>query len=158
MIPSAVLNNKKQWVVVADESEAIIFQRKGRRTPLDEVTRLQNETARMKSGDLLADRDGRSFDSHGHGRHAVEKENADPKRQAALVFAKELAARIVKAGRNDGAFDELILIAAPRFLGLLRDALSTAGKLTPFLTIAKDVVQHDAEFIRGLIRSHEEAG
>jgi protein required for attachment to host cells len=142
---------------VADESRAVIFQRKGRRTPLDELMRLQNETARMKSGDLLADRDGRSFDSHGQGRHAVEKENADPKRQAALVFAKDLAVRIVKAGHKDD-FDELVLIAAPRFLGLLRDALATAGKITPFLTIAKDVVQHDAEFIRDLIRTHEEAG
>lgn len=158
MIPSAVLNNKKQWVIVADESEAIIFTRKGRRAALSEMSRLHNETARMKSGDLLADREGRAFDSHGHGRHAVERENADPRRQAAITFARTVAARIAKAAHKGGEFDDLILVAAPRFLGLLREALATtSGKITPYLSIDKDVVQHDAEFIRDLIRAQEEA-
>lgn len=143
---------------MADESLAIVYARKGRRSALTETSRLENEAARMKSGDLLADREGRTFDSHGQGRHSVERENADPKRQAAIAFARRIAAQIAKAAHSGGKFDELILVAAPRFLGLLRDALSSTGKTTPYLSIDKDVVQHDAEFIRDLIRSVEESG
>ena len=69
---------------------------------------------------------GRSFDSHGQGRHTLASEKSDPKTRLATVFAKEIAERISKA-KQDAEFDKLVVIAAPRFLGVLRPALATAG-------------------------------
>jgi protein required for attachment to host cells len=90
---------------------------------LQEVEDLVHGAARTRARDLSADRPGRSFDSHGQGRHAMEPET-DAKRHEAEVFAKQVADRIERA-RIEDEFDELVLIAAPEFLGLLRKSLST---------------------------------
>ncbi|MEE8528673.1 MAG: host attachment protein [Gammaproteobacteria bacterium] len=68
------------------------------------------------------DRRGRSgsFDSHGEGRHAVAP-GIDASKQEALRFATEIGKRLDKA-RKDGRFDEPVLVAAPRFLGVMRGA------------------------------------
>ena len=70
------------------------------------------------------DRRGRSgsFDSHGEGRHAVAP-GIDASKQEALRFANEIGKRLDKA-RKDGRFDQLVLVAAPRFLGLMRGGLN----------------------------------
>jgi len=104
----------------------------------------------MKSGELLADRGGRSFDSHGQGRHTMTKEKAGPKKRAAVAFAKDIAQRIVKAMR-EGTCDEFVLVSAPRFLGELRDALRTTGNLVPSRTIDKEMVGRDAADIEKLL-------
>ena len=53
-------------------------------------------------------------------------DEAGTKLQSYLVFAKEIAERISSA-RQRGKFDRLVVVAAPRFLGVLRPALMTAG-------------------------------
>jgi protein required for attachment to host cells len=40
------------------------------------------------------------------------------------------------------------LIAAPRFLGVLRDALTKAGNVVPALTIDKEMVGRDITVIK----------
>ncbi|MGQ0657738.1 MAG: host attachment protein [Chromatiales bacterium] len=72
--------------------------------------------------DLRSDRPRRSFDSRGRGRHAME-EGVDPAREEALRFAKEVAGHIERACKA-GMFSELVLAAAPEFLGQLRQYLS----------------------------------
>ena len=61
--------NRHFLVVVADESKAVVYRRATRSGPLQEIFTFNNEAARLKTGELLADKGGRSFDSHGHGRH-----------------------------------------------------------------------------------------
>jgi len=45
----------------------------------------------------------------------------DASKQEALRFAIEIGKRLANA-RKDGRFDQLVLVAAPRFLGLMRGA------------------------------------
>ena len=141
------------WVVVADESRALVYARKSAASPLKELFSLDNEVGRMKAGDLLADRGGRSFDSHGQGRHTMTKEKSGPKKRAAIAFAKDIAQRLGKAVR-EGMCDEFVLISAPRFLGDLRDALAAAGNIDPSLTIDKEMVGRDAAAIEKLLAEH----
>ena len=138
------------WVVVADESQAILYSRAKKYSPLVEFLRLENETAKEKVGDLLSDKGGRSFDSHGQGRHTFANEKSGPKEQAATVFAKQLAERLA-AEHHRGRFGAFAIVAAPRFLGLLRSALSSSLKLEPYATIDKEVVGKDPAFIAGLL-------
>jgi protein required for attachment to host cells len=75
----------------------------------------------LKSQAIDADRPGRSFESAGMKRHSMSRE-VDPKKQAAIGFAKRVAERLEHA-RRQGEMERLILVAAPEFLGLLRDHL-----------------------------------
>ena len=150
MAHETIPDNKKYWIVVADEASATIYGRDTRRAPLHELFSLQNESARKKTDELISDHGGRSFDSHGHGRHTMVKEKSAPKRHAATVFAKHIADRIGKATHN-GTCRGFALVAAPRFLGVLRDAVSTATNVEPFATIDKEVVGKDTSVIEKLL-------
>jgi protein required for attachment to host cells len=143
---------KTYWIVVADESRATIYTRNAKRAPLIEILSLDNEVSRKKLGEILADRGGRSYDSFGAGRHTMAAEKADPKKHAATAFAKQIAERIGK-GVHDGSCRGYALIAAPRFLGMLRDAVSRNCKAEPFKTIDKDVVGQDTAVLQKLVDS-----
>ena len=62
---------EKNWIIVADESLARIFSQEKKFGPLRQVAELSNADARKKTGDMISDRGGRSFDSHGQGRHTM---------------------------------------------------------------------------------------
>jgi protein required for attachment to host cells len=138
------------WVVVADESSAIIYARDSKKGPLREVFSLANDVARMKMSELISDTGGRSFDSVGKGRHTMTNEGVDAKKHAALLFAKEIAGRIAGV-MHDGSCQGFALVAAPRFLGMLRSAVSVATSAQPYATIDKGVVGKDAETIQKLL-------
>ena len=144
-------SEKRSWtVVVADESTAIVYARDSRSGPLRELFSLDNEAARMKTEQLISDSGGRSFDSKGMGRHTMSKEKADPKKHAASIFAKQIAERIAKK-IVDGSCRGYALVAAPRFLGILRDAFSVVTTTEPYATVDKEVVGRDAAVIEKLL-------
>lgn len=153
MSKTAVRAEKTYWIVVADEAKATIYTRDAKSAPLVELLSLENETARKKIGDLLADRGSRSYDSFGAGRHTMSEEKMDPKMHAAQVFAKQIAERIGKV-THDGSCRDYALIAAPRFLGLLRDAVAKHCKFEPYMTIDKNVVGRDTAFLQNLVDGH----
>ena len=150
MANSAATADKAFWVVVADESQAIVYARERKTGPMREFAKLANEDGRKKPGELVSDRGGRAFDSMGQGRHAMAKEKSGPKQHAAEMFAKDIAERIGKAVHS-GRCRGYALVAAPRFLGLLRDAVETSCHTQPYKTVAKEVVGKDVDFIRRLI-------
>ncbi len=153
MTPDLLLTKKTTWIVVADEAAAAFYARQSRRGPITELFQLRNETARKKTGDLISDRGGRSFDSHGQGRHTMVKEQSGPKKRAINAFAKNIAKRINDA-IHEGTCDEIVLIAAPRFLGVLRDALAKAGNVVPAVTIDKEMIGQDAGAIEKLLAEY----
>ena len=146
----ALVGNRMYWVVVADEFQASIYSRAKKFSDLQAISELKNEVAREKLENLISDRGGRAFDSFGQGRHAYTKEN-DAKSQSNLAFARDIAAALKSSRRNDS--DGLIVIAAPRFLGVLRSALGRVG-LEADLAIDKEVTAKGADFVRDLIDQH----
>jgi protein required for attachment to host cells len=152
MTLQASSNEKVFWVVVADEAKAIIYDRSSKSGPLREVFSLDNEAARMKTGQLISDSGGRSFDCKGKGRHTMTSEKVDPKKHAASIFAKQIAERIGRV-MHDGSCRGFALIAAPRFLGVLREAVSVATSAEPYATVDKEVVGQDAAVIERLLTS-----
>lgn len=106
------------WILAANSGNATLFSADSPTAPLTELASFDNPDARAKQMDLVSDRPGRSFDSHGEGRHAMEVE-VDPKKQEQIRFAKLIADRL-EQGRVNNAFGRLVVVAAPMFLGLLR--------------------------------------
>jgi len=142
--------NKHYLVVVADEASAVFYTRRKVYSPLRKWRSLSNDEARMKTGELLADRGGRSFDSHGQGRHTMTSEKAGPKEHIATVFARQIA-EIVSADMHSGYCLGFALVAAPRFLGELRAEISTLVKAEPYATIDKAIVGSEEAVIEKLL-------
>jgi len=112
----------KNWVVVADRASAKIFSVATPTAQFKAIETLEYPAGRMRARDIDADRPGRSFQSAGTKRHGMER-STDAKKQTAAAFARQVAARLESARVQDG-LARLILVAAPEFLGLLRDNLS----------------------------------
>lgn len=133
-------------IVVADQSEARLYDTLGYLRPLKLAGTLRNPLARLHVRDIEADRPGRtlarSVSSGGGHRagasHAYGVERGS-KRQALHAFARRIAADLERAQRA-GRFERLALVAGPAVLGSLRAALSPELLSRVALTLAKDVV------------------
>ena len=134
------------WVLAADSSHAQILQADNRATPLVLVEEMEHPEARMKNTDLYSDSAGRSFDSGGQGRHAMEPE-VDAKSTEAQRFARTLCAKLRQAAA-EGRYENLYVLAAPTFLGMLRECLDDNVKGRIAGEISKDVARQTAEDIR----------
>ncbi len=141
----------RNWVVVADASAACFYVRHGRRGELNQVRRLDNEAGRAKVADLLSDSAGRSFDSHGEGRHAMGSPT-DPKDTGMTRFAEQVVESLVTEIKA-GHVRRYALVAAPAFLGHLRQALSRHRVPEPEQSIAKDLVGHNVDDIAASLDS-----
>lgn len=148
---NTTLHENPIWVVVADASKAIVYTRDTRRSPLEDHAVFDNNEVRQKTAQFLSDDGGRSFDSHGAGRHTMTREKSDPKRQSAKAFARKISQHIVDA-KNGGNCRDFALVSAPRFLGYLRDSLLAAPNAVPYMTIDKDMVGKDKEMIERLLQ------
>ncbi len=134
------------WVLAADSSYAKILRADNRVGPLVPIEELEHPESRMKDTELYADQPGRAFDRGGQGRHAMENE-VDAKKEESIRFARTLCERLRQAA-NDRAFDKLYIVAAPAFLGELRECLDHQVKSLVAGEVAKDVVKQTPEQIR----------
>lgn len=137
---------KPFWVVVANSSRARIFKAEKRGGPLGEVEDLVHPESRLREQELVSDLPGRSFDSGGEGRHAMEQK-VSPKQQESIRFAKEICEHI-NAAYNDGKYGKLYVVAAPAFLGAIRNCLNGALRGNVAGEIAKDLTEHSMQDIR----------
>jgi protein required for attachment to host cells len=140
---------KSMTIVVADKVRARLFRADKPLGPITEIEDFTHPESRLPARELLSDAHGRAFDSAGQGRHAMETD-VDPRRQEALRFATELARELDKK-RVRHEFDCLGLVAAPEFLGLLRDALSEQCRALVCLEVDKDLTHLEQA---AQIRSH----
>lgn len=125
----------KTWIVVANRSEAKIFNYDNREVQF--VEKLENPRGRLKAGDINADRPG-SFSpmstSHGSGRES----QVSPTERVALEFANEVSV-LLEDRRQKNDFEDVVLIADPHFLGLLRTALTKDIRKMVSREIPKDL-------------------
>jgi protein required for attachment to host cells len=133
-------------IVVADQAEAIFYDAPSLEARPTEVGRISDPVAHQHDRELASDRPGRSYESVGGARHAIEREN-DPRRQEAVRFARRISCRLDDALRK-GEFDELIVVAGPPFLGLIRNELSRPARERVVHEIRKDLVHGPVEALR----------
>jgi len=122
MVSPAIHRLGPVWILVAHESGARIFNRWNPQSGLELIERIEHPIGRAKAGELLSDKPGsdEEWGSSG-GKHSFG-ERLGPTDKNAIDFARELAKALDKA-RDRNQFDYLILVAGPRFLGMLRQLL-----------------------------------
>ena len=133
-------------IVVADQAEAIFYDTPSLDARPKEVGRISDPLAHKHDRDLVTDRAGRSYESVGKARHAIEREN-DPRYQEAVRFARRISCRLDDA-LNRGEFEELVVAAGPPFLGLMRAEMSQQVKKRVVHEIRKDLVHGPVEALR----------
>lgn len=126
------------WIVVADRSEARLFESKGPgKGTLQHLRDIPHPEGRLRTRDMEADKSGRMSDSFGT-RHALSPHH-DPEERHTQEFAHHLAG-ILNKGRNDHAYQKLILVAEPGFLGDLSGALDKHTSALVEKTVGKDLM------------------
>ena len=96
-------------------------------------------SAHLRSRDIGSDRPGRAFESATSAHHAVT-ERHDLHRMEKEKFTRLVAEQLNAAGAAD-EFDELLLVAPPRALHELREALDAATRAKLIGTLERDLVK-----------------
>jgi protein required for attachment to host cells len=136
---------KSTWIIVAESARARIFTVSGIGGKFQEVADLSHPESRLHDRELSSDLPGRTFDSRGDGRHAMEPAT-DPQEREAQAFAREIA-RQIDRGQREGNFDSLMLVAPPKFLGRLRAELSKSARNALIGELDKNLVETDTKTI-----------
>jgi len=140
---------KTRWIVAADSSKARIFKAvPGKK--LEELETLTHPEGRMSERDMASDRPGLTMERGGERRHGLEP-STDPKRQEAINFSRIVAGSLDKA-RSLQKFQELIIVAAPAFLGMLREQLSKQVEQAIVREISKNISALSPEDIQEHLR------
>jgi protein required for attachment to host cells len=138
------------WILVADEGRARLLEAERADGALVERQSFVHEEARQHARDVVADRLPRAHESVGGARHAIEP-RTDLETVEASRFARELAA-VLEQGRTAGRYQGLVLVAPPRFLGVLRGTLSDGVLRHVTGSLDKDVTRDRIDAIAERVR------
>jgi protein required for attachment to host cells len=146
------MTNDNTWILVCDASRARLFREKPQGKGLEQVTELEHGESRLHVRDLMSDANGRKPVGPVPARSATGQGGAygrpgaapdtDPKEVEAQKFARELADMLEK-GLNDHAYEHLVVVAPPHFLGTIRGTVSAQVKKHLETTIDKDLTNLD---------------
>ncbi len=127
-----------EWVVVCDGAKALILENAGDATFPNLKTREVYEQDVAKTHEQGTDAPGRSVNSVGSSRSAMEQ--TDWHDQAEQRFLVDLAKRL-DAAVTAGETKSMIVIAPPRALGVLRQAYPNGLREAVKAEIDKDYVK-----------------
>jgi protein required for attachment to host cells len=124
------------WILLADQHLVRLFRKHG--PGLDAFGEITPPPPR---GRPLTNRTvGRASVAAGSAAHPKYEPHMNASRKGALYFAHELSDWLDEAARR-GAFDRLVLVAAPRTLGDLRRALSAPVQARIVAEVDKDLTK-----------------
>lgn len=140
-------------IVVADRAEARFYDAQQANSHLKLVGEITDPQAHLHNRDFKSDRPGRVFDhasTSGGRRGAVAHHGTGsertPLRHEAELFAKRIC-QVLVSGLEQGAFEKLVLMSEPRFLGVLREAMPESLMKIVMLQVHKDLVHQDEKSI-----------
>ena len=139
------------WILVAHEAGARLFENRGPGKGLELLEEVEHAAGRERDREIVSDRPGRSFRKNsGDPRRAAMSRSEGPHDRAVASFARELAHNL-QHERTQNRFERLVLVAPPRFLGLLRSSLDTPTAHLVVGSLAKDLATtKEAELVKHL--------
>jgi protein required for attachment to host cells len=143
-----LLPNANTCIVACAAAEARFYlseRRFGDWTLLDSMG---NPGATLREQEYNSDRPGRAFDRLGRGRHAISPEES-ARHHGLRTFAHDIAQHLGK-DLSAGRFSQLVLIAEPSQLGLLRRKLSAPLKRSLCFEVPKNPADFDCERLRAM--------
>ncbi|WIY51750.1 host attachment protein [Devosia sp. YIM 151766] len=123
------------WILIADGNQARVFEHTGPGKGLANVQGLEWSIPPLQSQDIDTDRPGRAHSTV--GRSAMEP-RTDSAQHREAEFMRSIANALDEKAKS-GAFDRLVIAAAPIALGNLRKALSEHVKKTILAELDKDL-------------------
>lgn len=137
------------WILVSDTSRAKLFSAEKREDDWTLLKDFEHPEGRKLSKDISPSAPpGRMQQSEGLGARRTSMEpHTWPKEASAERFA-ELLAHYLEEAIGTNAFDALVLVAPPHFLGMLHGTLAKQTAKHLNATIDKDLVMFDAAGIR----------
>lgn len=143
------MTSKKTWILVADAGQARILEPVSEGAGLKSIAGMAFHNELPPTHELVNDRQARAIESVGGARHGIEPKT-DPRRKEKRHFAEEIAERL-EAEFNRKAFQALIVVAAPQWLGDFRKACSEALRGAIAREIDKDLTKSsDADVAKSL--------
>ena len=135
---TAEIRDTTSWLVVADEGVARIFEKPRTGGDLEEVTQLFDEEAHARRQDLRRDARGRRAGGDQRmGGNVTSSAGDDELHREGALFAARVAQWLAQALQQK-RFDDLRIVAAPRFLGQLRKALDKHVASVVVAEVGKD--------------------
>jgi protein required for attachment to host cells len=141
-------------VVLADQAGARFYEVDAIGGAFRQVGEMSDFKARLHDRDFKSDRPGRVYD-HAQGslhrrgavaHHATGGEET-PRRHEAFAFASRIA-QSLESARNAHEFDQLVVMAGPRFMGMLRTAMPKHLQELVVVEVLKDLMHEPEEVIR----------
>jgi protein required for attachment to host cells len=131
------------WILIAHDAGARIFENRGPGKGLELVEQMDHEAGRDRNQEFDADRPGRSFQRNAaDARRSAMSRSESPRERAVADFARTLAEEL-KSARTQNRYERLVLVAAPKFLGRVRNALDSATAHCVVGSLDKDLAGSD---------------
>jgi len=130
---------KVTWVLVADGARARILARNGAEGKLELLPEGSFVHEVHRVAELGTDRPGRGHESANAAHHAIES-RVDWRREGKHIFARRLA-DFLEQKAVEKAFDRLILVAPPPFIGDLRDTIGREARVRLVGELTKDLTK-----------------
>ena len=141
------------WIVAADSSRARVLQVAGRER-LVEVEDMINPGGRMDDRELTTDAHPRFRGTSGP---ASDPEETSAQEHETDLFAKRIGDYLDKA-RTQHRYDELVVVAPPKFLGLLRKKLGKEVEKLVVDEVPKDLSWFNARELERYFAKGSERG
>jgi protein required for attachment to host cells len=146
-------STRTTWILVCDASRARLYREEPQGRGFTLLESFSHDESRARARDLMADAQGRKPNGNpggvGNGAHPGgttggnylgrpgAAPDTDPKAVEAQKFVRELA-EALERGLNDHAYQALVLVAPPQFLGMLRATVSSQVEKRIETSIDKD--------------------
>lgn len=140
------------WIVVADAGSCRIFQTDEGMSDWTVLQTVSNERIHLAAADLVSGARG-ATQSRPHGVQSAYDRHTDPHETERIRFAREIAASL-SASRARGEWEQVVLVAPPKFLGDLRMHLSEQAIKRVMATVHHDFTHATDAEIPALVRKH----
>lgn len=138
------------WVVVADGEKALFLRNDGDGEYPDLNVERIEEQDNPPTREQAANRRGRVMQSANHGRSAYD--DTDWHEFEKERFAKDVADILYKKA-HQGAFDQIVIVAGPQVLGVLRDEYHQEVSNRIVAEIPKTLTGHPIDEIEKMVKS-----
>src|SRR5688572_3895117 len=125
-------------IVVADKSEAQMYEAATLSSRLHNVATLVNPAAHLRERDLVTDGPGRVA-NRAAGVGQTYNEGDQARRQVEARFVRNIGQEIARAA-TAGDCEGIVLVAAPRLLASIKKAVPRSAQKAIVLQIPKDLV------------------
>jgi protein required for attachment to host cells len=142
----------RTWVLIADAARARVFETMGKGTGLAMVPNMSLDAELAPSRTLGTDRPGRTFESVGSARHALESPS-DLHREQKRQFARRIADAIEERHAAE-SFDRLVVVAPAVTMGDLRAALSEKVRAAVITELVADLTNTPVSELPAHLSAH----